>query len=707
MGEIYGIDSRTYRQLPPEDQAAIREQHQAEQAAPTETAPEPADAPSAEPVTFANAQTPAEAVDAIHDLPVPTSSDLPSGMGEYARQAVYDGRVEAFNQRRAAQAQAALDLLAPQLSDYDGLNGATRQMEYGDALSSFNNNPYTQQLQRIVDESTTNPAQVPGYLLTAGTPPTDATRLDVTQMRTALGALGIELPADASPAQVQAGYDILGTAPDGVMAWAINPGQQVNFQTPVAGVATLPLPVRGGADISVVGEVDMSGVRTGMDFSQTQTFEMQVQMQAGVTGAIGRTPLNRYYEWGTRLGVLGPEAQRLVEGSPLLRNVVKGLPIPVSGSYEEFAGTRVTYEAVVTPEQGARIADGDTSAAPNPLDPMSMPVGTGVLMRGQTLTGSHFEANYKLLHVQGTTTDLSGQGFGVRRIDANTFEIVAGDVETVENDMFAGLGYRGVAAIGLSSETSLEERALSVARLDLRTEEGQAAYQAFMSGGQLPQWSPPGVLQAGRMEVFNAEHAASFGVEIGGLGWSTELNSSELNVVSTVWADGTRENTSSYQLGDNHYSQVTWNSDAAGQPVAGTARYGIVLGNYHPILAGQLQDGYRVDTGNLEGYEQTRYDGEQHVRLEFTESQLLQLRDTARGYMQADEYRREVYEAQQSQDMGGRGLVEDLALAETPDEVFNILSNDFYQEELAGDLLSLTLETGANTPGTLTVRDAG
>ncbi len=393
MSEIYGIDSSTYQRLPPEDQQAVRtsyQEHQAEAQAPAADTPAPA-----EPVTFATAQTPAEAVRAIHDLPLPTTADLPHGLPDDDKQSVYQARVETFNERRAAQAQAVLDRLAPQASDFDfeGLNGATRSLELRDAQTAFNNDPYVQQLQRIVAEATTNPTQIPAYLRNTNSPTTDVTRLDIAQVRTALGVLGVDLPADASPAQVQAGYDILAAAPDGVLAWAINPGQQVSFQTPVAGVATLPLPVRGSADISVVGEVDMSGVRTGMDFGQTQTFEMQVQMQAGATGAIGRTPLNRYYEWGTKLGLLGPEAQRLVEGSPLLRNVVKGLPIPVSGSYSEFAGTRVTYEAVVTPEQGRQIADGNLSAAPNPLDPMSMPIGTGVLIRGQTLTGSHFEAN--------------------------------------------------------------------------------------------------------------------------------------------------------------------------------------------------------------------------------------------------------------------------------------------------------------------------
>ena len=618
MSELYGIDSKTYHRLPPEDQLAIRESHQAQQAETPTPAAEPAtpDAPAREPVTFATAQTPAEAVDAIHDLPLPTWNDIPRNFPPEDRQSLYEARVTAFNERRAAQAQAALDRLEPQLSDFDALNGATRSMEYGDARTAFNNDPYVQQLQRIVTEATGQPTTIPAYLRNGDGPSTDVTRLDITQVRTALGALGIELPADASPTQVQAAYDILATAPDGVLAWAINPGQQVSFQTPVAGVATLPTPVRGGASIDVVGEVDMSGVQTGLDFRQTQTFEMQVQMQGTATAAFGRTPINRLYEWGSKIAEhfdALPGLRNAVEGNPLLRSVVKGLPIPVSGSYEQFAGTRVSYEAVVTPEQGARIADGDTSAAPNPLDPMSMPVGTGVLIRGQTLTGSHFEANYKLLHVAGTTTELSGQGFGVRRIDANTFEIVAGDVDTVENDMFAGLGYRGLAAIGLSADRSVEERSMSIARLDLRTEEGQAAYQAFMSGGQMPQWSPPGVLQAGTTEIFNAEHAARFGVEVGGLGWGTEINSSESNIVATRWVDGTTEYTNSLQMGDNHVAEWSWSTDARGNEVPGSMRYGVMLANYDSALASYLADAYAAGPGNASSY--GSFDGDQHVRI--------------------------------------------------------------------------------------------
>ena len=47
-----------------------------------------------------------------------------------------------------------------------------------------------------------------------------------------------------------------------------------------------------------------------------------------------------------------------------------------------------------------------------------------------------------------------------------------------------------------------------------------------------------------------------------------------------------------------------------------------------------------------------------------------------------------------------------LATAKTPAEVYQLIGNDFYQEEIAAQLLSMYgLEEKA--PGTLTIRDAG
>ena len=65
------------------------------------------------------------------------------------------------------------------------------------------------------------------------------------------------------------------------------------------------------------------------------------------------------------------QARDRIERNPALRTIARGLPF--SFEHIESEGTRLTYEATVPPEQGRRIAAGDTSALPNPLDPLSMP----------------------------------------------------------------------------------------------------------------------------------------------------------------------------------------------------------------------------------------------------------------------------------------------------------------------------------------------
>lgn len=705
MTQIYGIDARTYRMLAPEDQKAVRDSYADNHGQPSPPQPQAKASAAHKPVTFATAETPQQAVQAIHSLELPNhvgiSQHFPSG----DQTSLFQSRVRVFNGQRGAQAQAALDRMAPQLDDFAPLRGPTQQMEYTAALQGFNQDPYVRQLRDIVAEASGKPDEVPAYLATANTPAVDSARLDISQLRTALGAMGVDLPVDASPSQVQAGYDILATAPDGVLAWAINPGQQVNFQMPVAGVATLPLPVRASGDVSAVGNARMSGVQTDMNFSQNQTVELQVQMQAGVTGALGRTPLNKYYEWGTKLRLLGPGVQDMVERSPLLKNVVKGLPIPVSGSYSAVAGTRLTYEAVVTPEQGKKIAAGDLSSAPNPGDPLAMPVGTGVLIRGQQLSGTHFEANYKVLQVTGTQTALDGQGFGIRRIDANTFEIMAGDVCTVENDMFAGLGYRGIAALGLGVEKSVEDRTMSIARLDLRTEEGQSAYQAFMSSGMMPRWSPPGVLQAGTSNALTYDHSARLALEVGGFGWSTELNSSQYNQSAITWANGNTEYTNSLRMGNDHYAEWSWSTDAKGADLPGGVQRNLMLANLDPNSALALSDAFAPPSPD-QPRSYTPGDN-QHVRLEFSESDLMQLTRDARAYLNKDKDRSALLAQIDAGLASSNSLATDLATAKEPAQVYRLIANSYRTPQIAQELRMLYFDLGHAAPGKISTSDAG
>lgn len=698
MVDINGVRSQSPRTLPAEEpQAAPQPETPASAPAADTAAPAAA---AAKPKTAEEAATPQEAVQAIHALPLPRRDDL-AGMPGQVASSVYTPRVEAFNATRAEQAQAALDRFAPQRSDFAGLNGATASYEYDNALTAYQSNPYTQELQRIVDEAKAQPAQVPAYL-TAGQSTTNVSSLPLEQVSSALGVLGVKLPANPSPEQVQSAYELLGKLPNGALGWAMNPGSQVNFSTPVIGASTPSLiPARVGGDVRVEGEVKLSQVQTDVNFQQTQQFEMSAQMQITGSASFGKTPLNRIYGWADKLGVLSPGAKSLVESSPLLRNVVKGLPIPVSASAETFTGTRLTYQATVTPQQGAQLAKGDLAVAPNPLDPMNMPVGTSVMMRGQTLEGTSFAASYKLLNGETTHTELKGQGFGVRRVDANTFEVYSGPVKTVENEMFLGIGRRGLISAGIGVDKSADTQAMSVARLDLRTEEGRAAYQNFMSSGQIPNWSPPGVSQSGKSEIFNSDHVASVGANLGSLSWMQEINSSHLTINRTTWQDGSIEQTNSYTINNDHSSEVSFKLGADGKPIEGATTYRVMLANYNESLTSYMRNAF-----DGQGAKPKSFDGNQHVQLTFNDSQLMQLRDIAKDYLDKTG-RGDLPGMIRAGSAASNDFEVKLAMANTPGEVFAVVSNDFSRNFMAENFLSMTGLTGQSIPGQMVVRDAG
>ena len=710
---IYGVNTQTYHHLAPEDQAAIRDSYIAAHVDPT---PDPQPMPGVE-----QARTPAEAVSALQSLPVPSRGDL-GGMPVDAQQVLLAQRVGVFNATRAEAAQAALDRFAPQRSDYtgSGLNGATANFEYEQALAAYQSNPYVAELERVVAEAQAHPDQIPAYLTpSTATGTTDPGQFTPEQVRSALELVGVQLPADASPETLDAGRALLGTMPDDLLGMLVNPGSQVSF-TSGAGLGTPNLVGPNVQyDVDVTGRVELGDVQTGVNFRQTQQFEASVQTQTGTTFDLSRSLPQSLYRWSDRLqnlpdwassrlsGVPGfnqlddvvRNARNYVDDIPALQRALKGLP--VSGSYSTFEGARLSYEAVVTPEQGAQLDAGNTDGLPNPLDPLSMPPGTSVLMRGQTLEGSTFEANYKAFTIGGTHTELSGQGFGITRGEGSIVEVYSGPIETVENSAFLGLGRQGSLAVGIGSELSMETRELQIARIDLSTAEGQAAYQAFISGGRVPEWSPPGVQQSGTTEIFSHEYASFIGLQVGGLslGGSSDANGT---ITQTTWADGTVEYANTYTSAGGVTTEVRGTLGSDGNLDPATAQYTIVRANLDPVLASYLNASYNTDQVNRP------FDGAQHAQMQFTGAQLMEMRDRARESVVA-------LQGQGKLDNLDSGVEtpwwaetqERLAVCDTPDEVFAVLSDDMHGGTVIEDLLSMSFEHGAPTTGTFRMIDAG
>lgn len=706
-GTIYGVNTQTYHHLPPEDQQAIRDGYIARN---VDLTPEPQPAPDVE-----QARTPAEAVQALHELPVPTADDL-YGLPADQRQVTYMQRVAVFNATRAEAAEAALERFKPQREDFASLNGATASYEYQQALNAYNSSPYVAELQRIVAEAQANPDQIPAYLAgSSGT--TDTQQLMPEQVRGALAMVGVELPANPSPEQLDAARQLLATLPESMLAQMINPGSQVSYSTGLgAGTPNLVGPSLQ-YNVGMEGQVELGDVQTGVNFEQTQQFEMYVQVQGGTAFDISRSLPQDIYKWSGRMerlpdsvrGTLGRlpgfdrldstlrQARGLVDDVPALRRVLKGLP--VSGSYTSFEGARLSYEAVVTPEQGSRLAEGQLEAMPNPLDPLNMPPGTSILMRGQSLEGTAFELNYKAFTIGGTHTELSGLGFGVTRGEGSIVEVYSGPVETVQNSAFLGLGRQDSLAIGIGSETKMESRQMQIARIDLSTPEGQAAYQTFISTGRVPEWSPPGVQQSGTTEVFSHEYARFIGLRVGGfeIGGADDANGA---ITRTTWADGTVEYSNTYTSAGGVTTDVRYQLDASGNPDYDNATWTVVRADLDPTLANYLESAYDPSRAN-------QFPGNaQHTQQVFTTAELMELRDRAREYVVQ-------MQGQEKLDNLDSGLEtpwwsnqeEALAIAKTPEEVFAVLGNDFHGGAVIESLLGMSRD--GTIPGQFRMIDAG
>jgi hypothetical protein len=649
----------------------------------------------------APAQTSQQAVQAIHDTPLPRSDDL-NGLSGAVASAVYQDRVQDFNDHRRDAAQQALDELRPDRSDYAGLNGATANAEYQDALALFNADPYVDELQRIEVEATGERDSVPAYMRTPE-PTVNVTGMAVPQMRGALAALGVDLPENATPAQVAAGFELLASVPQTLMGAVINPGMQVSFTTPVAGLGTPGfIPVGASANVVVEGEVTLSDPQVGIGFAQTQRLEMAVELRGETSAGTQTTTQRRLYVWASRLERLvqgSDEIRRMVESSPLLKNAVQALPISLSAS--EYVGGRLTYDAVVTPEQADRIDKGDLTATPNPLNPLDMPTGTSVMITGQDLTGNTLEFGYKLMRIGSDHTELEGMGFGVRRGEGDLVEVFSGPVSSVENELFLGLG-RGSFSAGVTLGTSYESQQLSVARIDLSTEEGRAAYQGFITSGQVPDWNPPGVLRAGDQDVYSSESEAYLGVNAGPLSVGVGGTNSEFNITETTWQDGSVEQTTTNTIW-GATSEVSFPRDAQGAPVDAQTTWRLLVPNSHPALASYLNSAYHPDQAQRE------FDGEQHVQYTFSTEQLMSLRSMARDYVLKRDgdggaeqmaliESGEVFAWWSDRAMG-------LATAKTPEEIFEVIESR--PEEAAGDLMIMAYDMGAPVPGTIEFRDAG
>lgn len=371
--------------------------------------------------------------------------------------------------------------------------------------------------------------------------------------------------------------------------------------------------------------------------------------------------------------------------------LIKGLPVAVSGT--AFEGRRLSYEAVVPPDIGNRLDEGDLSVAPNPLQPLSMPIGSSVLMRGHELRGSELELASGFFDGGLEAMELSGSGFGVTRIDGTMVEVYSGSMNAVESAARLGVKY---VPVSLNIENSAEVRTMQVARIDLSTQEGRDAYQYFMRTGIVPEWAPPGVPKSGTRDAFAGERTTSLQLKMGGLELGTTGGSNGFQA-DTAYADGSGDWVSTYSSEQGTVSEVKMVLDSSGEASYETASWVIMRTGVDPVSANYHADAVRP------GHADDPIVKPQDIQTSYTTADLLQLRQQARDWVVANQGQDRLQRLDDGEWPNPAHPLEALAVADGPHAVFDVLRDDGHALELIQDMYAMSSDS--TLPGTVRMQD--
>lgn len=431
-------------------------------------------------------------------------------------------------------------------------------------------------------------------------PPIDPDAMTASELRELMIALGLPVSEHLTPQETEAAQALAKVLPEQAWALLLNPGMTVRLEG-----------AQGLAENSLEASLSRVQVAPGGERSQVLELSASLAVEAGLRSEALRRAIT-------------PELiDRLPEGvGKTVRGWKAAKELPLEIALEASAGERFTYQAVVPADVGARIAAGDMRAAPNPTDPLSMPVGSSVLIRGEDFTAQSLSARYKWLQFDETITALEGQGLGIRRVDQNVFEVTTGPVEAMERDTFFGVGL-GDWSVGAARDTRIEGQTIVVAQLDLSTPEGKLAYENFMQTGAVPTADAVGVVRAGTREQVSVSDAAGVALNVGPLGLSTGVDAG-LEATGTRWSDGTGEVATVWHYPSSGTYSRTHSLDTDGAIDPSSRRWTATFQGVDADTASKLYDVFSDQGGPRVGFPESVT-----VKMEFSETDLMQLRDRA------------------------------------------------------------------------------
>jgi hypothetical protein len=287
------------------------------------------------------------------------------------------------------------------------------------------------------------------------------------------------------------------------------------------------------------------------------------------------------------------------------------------GSLSGYLGQSLNYSVTVDPGQADDIADGDRTP-PNPVDPTTIKAGESVQLSEDFYAGINAKGSYRALQLELGYDTGHRVSSGVKRIDAKTVRVLVGDSDFVRQALKLGVGYKDVA-VSLGNSKDLADGKLHAVDIDVSSQAGWDAYQAFLASGKLPREGTPGTANPTKASTVVYTDVTSLEAKLGGLKLGGRVNDSEGRFTETHNADGTTDTTGFARYGDVGVA-VTTKKDADGD-VIGTPTRSLLLEGVDASLVDGL---YQVTTGR---HAPDGVGG--NVRMDFTEAQLEQLRQAA------------------------------------------------------------------------------
>ncbi|MCP3143143.1 hypothetical protein [Pyxidicoccus xibeiensis] len=288
------------------------------------------------------------------------------------------------------------------------------------------------------------------------------------------------------------------------------------------------------------------------------------------------------------------------------------------------SGERLSYEVTMSEADFARLQRGEIPP-PHPLNPESLPDGASITMEQSQFTGTSLEAGLSSLAGElGLSSDVTqGEGMSLEvSRTGDSVQVTAGPTRFIESGGGVSVG-RGPVSVDVGRTNSLTEYQLRTARFDLAHPQGQAAFNAFATSGELPTQEGPGVSNTLRLERLTSESVGSrYGINVEDVTFGTEGVTNTGEYLITHNADGTRTLSAEASYGGDH-PDLTFEEryDAQGQPIPGTAQYTLEFDTEDALRREALVRSFGGDAAEV----QAARDGDAPISVSLTPDEVREL----------------------------------------------------------------------------------